>query len=116
MGPDDARAAACRRKVGCDRAAETLMRLRWYDRTDEALARGPDQHRQTENLEFSQPGQRRHALLRSLAEADPGVEHDIVVRNTCPVSDLERARKESGNILHDVDVGIDPVTVVHHDH
>ena len=57
--------------------------------------------------EFIEPGQRRHALLGRLAKADAGIEHDIARRNAGLRRDLERAGKERGNILHDVDVGID---------
>ena len=62
---------------------------------DEALARGADQQRQPERLQFIEPGQRRHALFRRLAEADAGVEHDIAEAKYRPSRAIssERAKK-----------------------
>src|ERR1700730_8213438 len=115
MGADNPRAALYRDKMRGNRAAKTLMWLRRRDRTDEALARGADQQRQAEYAEFIEPGQRRHALLRGFAEADAGVEHDISRRNARLGCNIERAGKEGGDILHDVDVGIDAFAVMHDD-
>ena len=102
--------------MGGDRTAKALMRLRRRHRADEALARGADQQRQAERLQFAEPGQRHHALLRRLAEADAGIEHDIAGRNAGLRGDVERPREEGGDILHDVDAGIGAVAVVHDDH
>src|ERR1700741_2204481 len=86
-----------------DRSAETLLRLGGTNARDEALARGADQDRQAERFEFLEPRQRDYALLRRLAEADAGIEHDIAFANAGLAGDLQRARKEIGHVLHDVD-------------
>ena len=66
-------------------------------------------------MQFVEPRQRNHALLRRLAEADAGVEHDIAGRNPGLRGDVERAGKEGRDILHDVDAGIGAVAVMHDD-
>src|ERR1700733_15589246 len=109
MGPDDPGAALRCQEMSRDRAAEALMRLRWCDRADKALARRADQQRQAEYADFVEPGQRRHALFGGLAETDAGVEHEVVARNTGSVSDLERAGKEVDDIPDVVDAGVDLV-------
>ena len=115
MGSDDPRAAFGREQMRRDRAAEALMRFRRRHRADEALARGADQQRQTEDAQFVEPGQRRHALFLGLAKADAGIEHDVIRRNARLGGDLQRALKEGGDILHDIDAGVGAVAVVHDD-
>ena len=43
------------------------------------------------------------ALLRRLAEADAGVEHDALARNAGARGDVERAGEERRDVGHDVD-------------
>src|SRR6185312_4808533 len=91
-------------------------RLGRRDRVDEALARGADQQRQAEALEFGEAAEADNALLRRLAEADAGVEHDLVAGDTGLRRDLQRAGKEGDHVGDDVDRRIGGVAVVHHDH
>ena len=106
MGADDLRPAFGRDHMRGDRPTESLMRFGRRDRSNEELARGADQKRQSEGAKFVQARQHDHALLVRLAKADAGVEHDIFAANTRARGDVERARKEGGDILHDVDGGI----------
>ena len=80
------------------------------------LREAPTSSGRPNDCEFVEPRQRHHALLRRLAEADAGIEHDIARRNTGLRRDLERAGEEGRDILHDVDAGIGAVAVVHDDH
>src|SRR6185436_12076781 len=96
-----------------NRTTKTLMRFRRCHRADEALARSADQQWKPERLQFTEPRQRDHALLGCLAEADAGIEHDSLRRNSSAGSDVERACKEVGDVLHDVDSRVGTVAVVH---
>ena len=82
---------------------------------DEALARGADQERQAESSPGVEPGDAGEALLRRLAEADAGIEHDPVARNAGARGDLERALEERGDVGDDVDRRIGLVAIVHDD-
>ena len=104
-----------RDQVAGDRAAEALVGRRGRDRVDEALARGADQERQAERFELREPRDGGDALLRRLAEADAGVEHDALARDAGAVGDLERAGKERRDVGHDVDGRIGGLAVVHDD-
>ena len=83
------------RADGGDRAADALGRRRWRDGVDESLARCADQKRQAECLNSAKPRKQRDALLRRLAKADAGIEHDILARDAGAGRDLERAGEES---------------------
>ena len=98
-----------------DRAAQALVGRSGRNLVDEALARGAEQERQAERLELAEPRDRDEALLRRLAEADAGIEHDVLARDAGARGDLERAREERRDIGHDVDRGIGGLAVVHDD-
>ncbi len=68
--------------------------VRRRDRVDEALARGADQERQTETAPVVEPRDAGQALLRRLAEADAGIEHDAVMSDAGRPGDFERAGEE----------------------
>ena len=72
-------------------------------RIDETLARGADQKRQAEPFEFGQLGNAQQALLRRLAEADAGIEHDAVARDAGARGNLQRALEERRHVGDDVD-------------
>jgi len=112
MGPDDPRAALRRHKVGRNRAAKALMRLRRGDGADEALARAPTSNGRPNTLSSS-VAQRGHALLGGLAKSRcRGRARCCPVKY--PLGRRSRASgKERGDILDDVDAGIDLVAVVH---
>src|SRR5215472_12927732 len=103
MGADDARTALGRDHMRGDRAGQALMRLRRRDRRDEKFSRGADQERQAEATKFFQPRQRGQALLLGLAEADAGIEHDVLSGNAGSSGNVERAGEEGGDLLYDVD-------------
>src|ERR1700751_5395352 len=113
MGADDGRAVLDREPRGGKRAAETLRRLGWHDGMDETLARGTDQERQAEAAPGVEPGDAGQALLRRLAEADAGVEHDALAGNAGPGGDVERAVEEGGDVGDDIDGRIGGVAIVH---
>ena len=115
VGPDDRGAVHIGHHMGGNRAADPLHRLRRRHRVDEALARGADQDRQAEVLEFVELGDRLHALLRGLAEADAGIEHDGFPRDAGLVGDVERMVEERVDVGDDADGGIGLVAVVHDD-
>ena len=100
----DRRAVLHRREMAGDRAAEPLVGRRRRHRIDEALARGADQKRQAEALEFGKPRDAGDALLRRLAEADAGIEHDAS-RGRCrrAAAIVERALEEGMHVGDDVD-------------
>jgi len=91
MGADDPRTALGSDQMRGDRTAQPLLRLRGDDRSDEAFARGANQERRSEAAEFVQARQRRHALLRRLAEADAGIKHDITFANARLGRDIKLA-------------------------
>ena len=100
----DDRGAVCGRKnMGGDRAAQALVGRGGRNLIDEALARSADEERQAEGFELGKPGDGRDALLRRLAEADAGVEHDVLARDAGARGDVERAGEERRDIGHDVD-------------
>src|SRR5215470_14117941 len=101
MGTDDFRALPRRDQMRRDRAAEPLLRLRWRNGSDEALARRADQNREAERAELAEARQCNHALLRRLAEADAGVEHDFFPRDAGFGGDLQGSAEVACNILHD---------------
>ena len=84
-------------------------------RMDEALARSADQERQAEAAPGVEPGDAGHALLRRLAEADAGIEHDALARDAGARGDFERAREERGHVGDDVDRRIGALAIVHDD-
>ena len=91
MGADDGRAVRNGGEVSGDRSAEAVLRLRWRDPIDEALARCADQQRQSEPAQSVELGEHGDALLGRLAEADSRVEHDPVAADPGFAGDLERA-------------------------
>src|SRR4051794_23710862 len=103
MGADDPGTPSHGQNVRRDRAAKPLMRFRWHDGADEALARCPYHQRQTELAQFIEPGQHRDALLRGFAETDAGVEHDVAPGNARPCCDVERASEKRLDIPDDID-------------
>ena len=92
------------------------VRLRRRDAVDEALARQAHEQRQAEFAQLGKPRDHRDALLRGLAEADAGIEHDALARDAGARRDVERAREERLHVGHDVERRIDGLAVVHHDH
>src|SRR5256885_420769 len=75
---NDVRAGLHRHEVSRNRAAEPLLRLGWRNEIDEPLARKADEDWQTKTFQFRQPGDDLDALLRRLAKADAGIEHEAV--------------------------------------
>ncbi len=82
---------------------------------DEALARSADQERQAEAAPGVEPGDADQALLRRLAEADAGIEHDALARDAGARGDFERAREELGDVGDNVDGWIGGIAIVHDD-
>ena len=68
------------------------------------------------DLSSAMPGERDDALLRRLAEADAGVEHDLVARDAGAVGDRERTGEERRDVGHDVDRRVGSLAIVHDDH
>ena len=95
------------------RAADALVRRGRADRIDEALARGADQERQTERRESGGVRQADDALLRRLAEADAGVEHDVLAGDAGFRGNGDRAREEGFDVGDNVDARVGFVAVVH---
>ena len=54
-------------------------------------------------------------MLRRLAEADAGIEHDAVAGDAGAFGERERAGEEGGDVGHDVDRRIGGLAVVHDD-
>ena len=96
--------ARCRRSSRrCAGAAST-----GETRVDEALARQADQQRQAERAQLAEPRDHRDALLRRLAEADAGIEHDAVAARCRRVAAISSERaKNALHVRHDVERGID---------
>ena len=61
---------------------------------DEALARGADEHRQAE-VSNVEPGDAGDTLLRRLAEADAGIEHDAMAGNARAPGDFKGAGEKN---------------------
>ncbi len=116
MGAHDRRTFLDRQQVGSDRTSDTLVRCRRCHGADETFARCADQKRQAEALELGKPREASDALLRSLAEANAGIEHDVLARDACAVCDLQRAGEEGQHIGDDVYRSIGSLAIVHHDH
>ena len=91
------------------------MRLRCDHRADEPFARSSNQQRAAKRMQLGKTREHRHALLRRLAEANAGVESDPLPCDAGPVGDVQRARKEAGDVGHDVDRRIDGLAIVHGD-
>src|ERR1700722_5446272 len=88
--PDDGGAVIDGNEMRGERSAEPLHRLGRGDRMNEALARGADQKRQIKAAPGIEMGDTGKALLRGLAKANAGIEHDTVARNTGFPGDFER--------------------------
>src|ERR1700692_4432035 len=101
--------------MGRNRAAEPAVGRRRRYRVDEALARGAEEERQAKPAEPFEPGDRLHALLRRLAEADAGIEHDAVAPDAGARGDVERACEEALHLRHDVERRIGALAVVYDD-
>jgi len=82
---------------------------------DKALARGADQDRQAKPAPGVEPGDANQALLRRLAKADAGIEHDALAGNTGTGGNGERAFEERGDVGDDVDPRIGGIAIVHDD-
>src|SRR5579863_9892546 len=98
-----------------ERAAKPLRGLRRHDRMDETLARGTDQERQAKPAPGVEPGNAGQALLRRLAEADAGIEHNPFEWNAGTRGDGERALEEGGDVGDNVDPRIGGFSIVHDD-
>jgi len=115
MGAHDRGSVLDREQVARDRAADALVGRSGRHRIDETLARGADQEWQAEGSQFAEPRNRDDALRRRLAEADAGVEDDLVACDAGAVGDVERAAEECGYVGHDVDCGVCGLAIVHDD-
>src|SRR6185437_3435082 len=78
---------------------------------DEALARGADQHRITGRREPARAFDQRQVLLGRLAEADAGIDGDVVVGDAGDLGGLPALEQEVAYILDDVAIGR-PVVLV----
>ena len=115
VGADDRRPSQNCEDVGSDRSAQPLIGWRWRNLVDEALAGSANEEREPERFEFPDACDRGEALLRCLAEADAGIEHDLLPCDPGAPGDLERAGKERRDIRQDVYRGIGGVAIVHDD-
>src|SRR5919108_204402 len=74
---EDARAALEGEDVGGDRRRDAVVRvLAAGEAAEEGLARGADEHRETDRDDLVQAAQQCEVVLDGLAEADARVEHD----------------------------------------
>ena len=103
---DDGSAVFDREDVRGQRSGQPPVGLGWQHSIDEALARGANQDRHAEALEGVEPGDGLHALLRRLAEADAGIEHDASREMPADRGDVERAGEESLDVGDDVDIWV----------
>src|SRR5262249_61087532 len=83
---------------------------------DEALARSADEKGMPERFEIADACDGDEALLCRFAEADAGIEHNALRGNAGVRGNLERTRKERGDIRHDVDRWVGGRPAVHDDH
>ena len=102
--------------MGGDRSAQPLVGRGGRNLVDEALARSADEKGMPERFEIADACDGGEALLCRFAEADAGIEHNALPRNTGLCSNLERTRKERGDIRHDVDRWVGGLPVMHDDH
>ena len=64
-------------------------------------------------LEVGEPRQANDALFRRLAEADTGIEHDLVACDAGALGDADRTGKEGVDIGHDIERRIGALAVMH---
>src|SRR5580658_10323512 len=95
-----------------ERPAQPIHRFRWGDRIDESLARSADQKRQIETAPLMKPGDTGEALLGRLAEANTGIEHDLIASDARLPRDFERAREELRDVGDDIDRRVGMVAIV----
>ena len=81
------------RSSGGDGVTELMKRLR----------EAPTRSGRPKRLELGKPCQADDALFRRLAEADAGVEHDVLACDAGARRDLQRAGKEGDHVGDDVD-------------
>src|SRR3954468_22216813 len=87
---------------GGDRAAETLVGGGTVDLAEEALARGPDHQRTPQLTELAKAAQQLHVVGAGLAEADAGVEPDLVLVDPGGDGGLQSLGEKSLDVGDDV--------------
>src|ERR1700761_6910355 len=80
---------------------------------NETLARGADQERQIEAAPSVETRQTGDTLLCRFAEADAGIEHDLIMADAGGPGDFERAREELRYFGDDVEGRISGLAIVH---
>ena len=104
-----------RNRVGGERARETPIDLGVNDPADERLAGEPDQDRRSQSTEAIEIPDAGMVLLPRLAEADARIEQDPAKGHASARREVERALKETHDVIKDVDRRILLLPVVHDD-